>query len=224
MNKPNLKVILFVFSVVIISLTGCTSKNLEFITNQNDNCSYPGWNGIIPGQSNKEEVFQKIKVNEMIDQETVQLINRKTTDYTDSIAFHTKENQKGYIFIDFNDEIVQSINLNRYYIYLYDLVDCYGKPDNVFFEVWGTNISVSFLYSKLNIWASFTTYRLQKTKIYISPFTQVESIEYLSDLTYKKMFDHYSGYLSKFDGLKPIIYQPWEDFGYYQLPPININD
>lgn len=211
-------------SILIFFLISGCNKNIAFVKTTNDSFQVPRWNEIIPGLTTKNEVIEQINKNPSLDQASIQIMRDNSLAYPDYIMLKSPERDYGYVMISLLDDVVQEILINGFSVNLGELITNIGEPEKVLFHIWGTNISVYFIYPKFNIMLVHNSHIFNKAKINITQSIQIDYIFFLSNSSMEKIYqDNFSDYLSRFSSLTSLIIQSWNGYGIYQLPSINRN-
>jgi len=212
--------ILFLF--VFLLSTGCTNNKDVLLIETENTCKLPCWNGILPDSTEKEKAVEILKNIQQVDTSSIQTGFAQQFLYPDYISANLKNSSSGYCMIYLKNDIVQMIELERVTISLSEVIEIYGEPNEIIFYIWGNNLGVNLLFQDSKLWIRYSQIRPSTNEIRIFKNTKITSMMFLNDASSTLLFkEELSDYFQRFGQFKNIIWQSWNGFGKYAIPPIN---
>jgi hypothetical protein len=117
------------FLIIIIAICSSCSNQHQFQTSL-EACKPPCWNGITPGETNKEELLLTLQENPIVESDTVFVHGTSWKIFNESIEFSLTSNEQVEIYLV--DDIVVLINLlNIRGITFQEAINILGEPEKI---------------------------------------------------------------------------------------------
>jgi len=183
MRQKTKKISLAKLTIVCIffaySIIACSSKSSMETILANNSCTAPCWQGIIPGETKREEVIDLLENIPCVEKASIREADNPFGNYDGAFYWNFLNQEKGIIYT--RNGIVASIGLNELKkVSLEELIAEYGNPQTVIIGIgMGDNLylsGVEFIYPGNEVKFQYLTHVNKERIITIAPTDFIDSV------------------------------------------------
>ena len=207
------------FLLILLFTVACktTSQNLSVL--EKSSCNLPCWNGVVAGQTTKDDLLQILEKLPDINPETIRTTNQAWNMFDDQVyfsfhqgwTFSQRPKLRGEAYI-INNRVSELTLCGEINTTMGTVVEAVGEPEHI---ISGNNFyggrTVILISSQKGISYSYTT---ELDNLEISPDTSIDCIDIFDPSLYETMLDakfFSNGYYNAEETRK--VWYPWDGYG-----------